>query len=274
MEQSIAKNKKPLPEGKIKLKDFSSICVITIKRPSAHNAMTKKMWQDLKSMSQKIGSNPNTKVVILRGAFEYFTAGSDLKEFSQMSLEEADETFGIMEETISTVERLPIPTIACIKGSAMGAGLQLALACDLRVAADNALLGMPTSRLGITVRTPFAKRLVNMIGPSRAKDMLLTGKSLAVQEALDLGVVNYVTSLKNVERFALRLAKKIAYNSPASIQACKEAVAQCMPKTDVSRSTRTDPYWVDTTDFAEGVNAFIEKRLPDFKRIRIINRGL
>lgn len=272
MEQGTDKEKKPIPEGKIQLRDFSSITVITIRRPSAHNAMTSKMWQDLKTISRKIGANAKTKVVILRGAFEYFTAGSDLKEFSKMPIEQVDETFALMEEAISAFERLPIPTIACIKGSAMGGGLQLALACDLRVAADNARLGMPIARLGITIGTPFAKRLVDLIGPSRAKDLLFTGKSLTVQESLDLGLVNYVTSLKKVEKSALRLAKSIAYNSPASVRASKEAVAQCIPQRDVPWRTRTDPYWVDTTDFTEGISAFIEKRIPNFKRIRRISR--
>lgn len=219
-------------------------------------------------MSHRIAANPQTKVVLLRGAFEYFTAGSDLKEFSQMPIEQVDETFALMEEAISSFERLPIPTIGCVKGAAMGAGLELALACDLRVAADNARLGMPIARLGITIGTPFAKRLVDLIGQSRAKDLLFTGKALSAQEALEIGMVNYVTSLGKVESFALRLAKTIAHNSQASVRAAKEAVAQCLPQRDVPWRTRHEPYWVDSTDFNEGVNAFVEKRVPNFKKLR------
>lgn len=272
MGQTTSREKKAIPEGKIQLKDFSSITIITIRRPSAHNAMTTQMWHDLKALSKKIGTNPKTKAVILRGAFEYFTAGSDLKEFSQMPIEEVDETFTLMEEAISAFERLPIPTIACVKGAAMGAGLQLALACDLRVAAENARLGMPIARLGITIGTPFAKRLVDLIGPSRAKDLLFTGRSLTVKESLELGLINYVTSAKKVDSTALRLAKTIAYNSPASVRAAKEAVAQCLPQRDIPWRTRNDPYWIDTTDFSEGVSAFIEKRVPNFKKLRRMSK--
>lgn len=255
-----------ISEGKIFVRDFSRITVVTIRRPTAHNAMTSGMWQELKSIGRKIADNPNTRVVLLRGAFDYFTAGSDIKEFSRMSVEQVDETFALMEDAISTFERLPIPTVACIKGSAMGAGLQLALACDLRVAADNARLGMPIARLGITIGTPFAKRLVELIGPSRAKDMLFTGRILNVQEAVQLGMVNYKTPVGKVENFALRLAKTIANQSPASVRTSKEAVAQCCPQRDIPWRTRNNPYWIDAVDFREGVTAFIEKRVPDFRK--------
>ncbi len=261
-------SKKQNQEGRIQLKDFSSIAVVTIRRPAAHNAMTSKMWLELENISRRIAENPITKVVILRGAFEYFTAGSDLKEFSQMPIEEVDETFALMEQAISSIERLPIPTIACLKGAAMGAGLELALACDLRVAAENVRLGMPIARLGITIGIPFARRLVDLIGPSRAKDLLLTGRHLSAQEAQGIGMVNYVTSLGKVENFALRLAKTIAYNSQASVRTAKEAVSLCLPQRDVPWRTNVEPYWVDKGDFGEGVNAFIEKRVPRFKRLR------
>ncbi len=259
-------------EGKIQLRDFSSITVVTIRRPVAHNAMTSKMWLELKNMSRRISANPTTKVVLLRGAFEYFTAGSDLKEFSQMPIEEVDETFTLMEQAIASFESLPIPTIACIKGAAMGAGLELALACDLRVAAENARLGMPIARLGITIGIPFAKRLVDLIGPSRAKDLLFTGKHLSAQEAQNIGMVNYVTSLRKVESFSLRLAKTIAYNSQASVRIAKEAVSLCLPQLDVPWRTHIEPYWVDSSDFGEGVNAFIEKRVPNFRRLKRSDR--
>lgn len=252
-------------EGRIFIRDFSRITVVTIKRPTAHNAMTSEMWRELKSIGRKIADNPNTKVVLLRGAFDYFTAGSDIKEFSRMPIEQVDETFALMEEAISTFERLPIPTVACIKGSAMGAGLQLALACDLRVAADNVRLGMPIAKLGITIGTPFARRLVELIGPSRAKDMLLTGRILSVQEAVQLGLVNYNTPVGKVENFALRLAKTIANQSTASARTSKEAVAQCCPQQDIPWRTRNNPIWIDPKDFREGVTAFVEKRVPNFR---------
>lgn len=105
-------------DGRIFVREFSRITVVTIKRPVAHNAMTTRMWQELRNIGRKLAVNPNTRVVLLRGAFDYFTAGSDIKEFSRMPIEQVDETFTLMEEAISTFEQLPIPTLACIKGSA------------------------------------------------------------------------------------------------------------------------------------------------------------
>lgn len=260
-------------EGTIHVRDFSSITVVTIRRPEAHNAMTSRMWRELKNAGRQIGSNPRTRVVLVRGAFDFFTAGSDIKEFSQMSSDEVDEAFVHMEEAISTFERLPLATIAVVKGSAMGAGLQLALACDLKVMADNARVGMPIARLGITIGTSFAKRLVDLVGPSRAKDLLFTGRSLTAPEALDMGIVNYTAPARKVDYVALQLAKTISNNSPASVRASKEAVAQCCPYQEVPWRARNLPLWVDTIDFREGVDAFIEKRQPNFKRYKLAQKS-
>lgn len=257
----------PSAEGRISVRQFSRIAVVTIRRPIAHNALTSRMWQDLRKIGDEIANNPKTRVVLLRGAFDYFTAGSDIKEFSQMSVEQVDRTFAIMEEAISTLENLPFPTIACIKGTAMGAGLQLALACDLRVASENARLGMPVARLGITIGAPFARRLVDLVGPSWAKDMLFTGRALSVQEATRLGLVNYTTSSGKVEYFALRLARTIANQSTASVRNSKQMVSKCLPKRELADLPVESPRWIDSTDFQEGVKAFIEKRVPNFKRL-------
>ncbi|MHB8170426.1 MAG: enoyl-CoA hydratase/isomerase family protein [Thermincolia bacterium] len=253
--------------GKLYYRELSRITIVTIKRPTAHNAMTCEMWRQLRDIGKSISKNSNTRVVIIRGAFNYFTSGSDIKEFQNLDVNELDEAFALMEEAISTFERLPIPTIACIKGSAMGAGLQLALGCDLRVAATNAKLGMPIGRLGITLGMPFARRLVDLIGPSRTKDLLFTGRVIKADEAFQLGMVNYLTEAK-VEDFALRLAKTIANQSPASNRASKEAVAHCIARTDVPLRGRPYPYFVDAHEFREGVDAFIEKRAPNFRVIK------
>jgi len=255
-------------DGKLYYRELSRITIVTIRRPAAHNAMTCEMWRQLRDIGKNISKNPKTRVVIIRGAFNYFTSGSDIKEFHRLEINELDEAFALMEEAISTFERLPVPTIACIKGAAMGAGLQLALGCDLRVAALNAKLGMPIGRLGITLGMPFARRLVDLIGPSRTKDLLFTGRVVKADEAYQLGMVNYLVESGKVEDYALRLAKTIANQSPASNRASKEAVAHCIARTDVPLRGRPYPYFVDAAEFKEGVDAFIEKREPNFRDIK------
>src|SRR5690606_19860521 len=165
---------------------------------------------------------------LLRGYGENFTAGSDIKEFHEMTLEEAENAFVLMEKTISTFEKLPIPTIGVINGPAMGAGLELALACDIRIGSEKARLGIPIGKLGITLNNKFAARLVNLIGPSLTKDLVYTGRILRAEEAHRLGMLNYLVEERNLDRFAIRLGKLVASQSPASLLAVKRAVSECV----------------------------------------------
>ena len=134
--------------AKIILQETAGLAIITIHRPQLRNALTANMWDQLLEIGNKVLENPKNKVLLLRGSGEQFTAGSDLKEFNQMSLEEAEDAFVHMENTISTFERLPIPTIGVINGPAMGAGLELALACDIRIGSEKSKLGIPVGKLG------------------------------------------------------------------------------------------------------------------------------
>src|SRR5690606_33318469 len=116
------------------------------------------------------------KVVLLRGVTGNFTAGADIKEFCEMTIDEANEAFQVMEEAISTFESLPMPVISVIDGPAMGAGFVLSLASDLRIGTMNARMGIPVGRLGITLGPAFVRRIIRYIGPSRTKELVYTGK--------------------------------------------------------------------------------------------------
>ena len=131
------------------------MAIVTLHRPQARNALTVQMWEELAQVVRQAADNPKNRVLLLRGRGEQFTAGSDLKEFHSMSLDEAEAAFRVMDQAITTVEQLPLPTIAVINGPAMGAGLQLALACDLRIGSPLAKMGMPVGRLGITLDYSF-----------------------------------------------------------------------------------------------------------------------
>jgi len=251
-------------DAKIVYQETAGIAIITIHRPQAKNALTANMWDQLRKIALQTLENPKNKVLIIRGHGEQFTAGSDIKEFNSISLEKAEEAFIHMEKTISTVERLPIPTIAVINGPAMGAGLELALACDIRIGSHKAKLGIPVGKLGITLNNQFAQRLVNLIGPSMTKDLVFTGRMLKAEEAFRVGMLNYLVTEKDLDRYAIRMGKLVGSMSPASLLAVKQSVQECVDSAPVLWKGSTP--FVDATDFPEGIRAFVEKRPPVFTR--------
>lgn len=253
-------------DGKISLQESGGFAIVTINRPELKNALTNRMWNDLKEVGKRITQNPKNKVVILRGKNKLFTSGSDLKQFNHLSIEEANDAFRIMEEAISTFERLPLPTIGVINGPAMGAGFQLALACDIRIGTPNTKMGMPVGRLGITLNQSFARRIADLIGKSRTMDLVYTGRLLKPYECYDLGLINYLLDDDtDVNHYAIELGKKVMEQSPASLLAVKKALSFNNPTISIPWETGLDSC-VDAFDFPEGVSAFVEKRKPNFKR--------
>lgn len=251
-------------QAKIIFQETAGLAIITIKRPQKRNALTAKMWNELAETGLMVMQNPKNKVVLLRGWGEQFTAGSDIQEFHEMSLDEAEESFGLMEKAISTFENLEIPTIGIINGPAMGAGLELALSCDLRIGSEKTRLGIPVGKLGITLNNKFAKRLVDLIGPSLTKDLVYTNRIFKAEEAHHLGMLNYLVNADDLDSFAIRVGKLVASQSPASLLSIKRSVRECINSVPVLWKDSTP--FVDHQDFPEGVAAFVEKRSPRFTR--------
>lgn len=251
-------------QAKITFQETGGLAIITIHRPQKKNALTAKMWEELADIGNKVLDNPKNKVLLLRGYGEQFTAGSDIGEFHEMSLEEAENAFVSMEKAISTIESLPLPTIGVINGPAMGAGLELALACDLRIGSEKSRLGIPVGKLGITLNNKFAKRLVDLVGPSVTKELVYLGRILKAEEALAVGMLNYLVDETELDRYALKMGKLVATMSPASLLAVKQSVNECVSSVPVLWNDSTP--FVDKQDFPEGVAAFVEKRAPKFSR--------
>lgn len=241
------------------------IATITINRPWIKNAFTVAMWHDLNALADQIRGDASVSVVVLQGAGdEAFTSGSDIAEFAKMTVDEVDAGFEVMEQAISAIETLPLPTIASLNGFALGGGLELALACDLRIASERATMGMPIARLGIMISPKFAKRITDLIGPSRAKDMFYTGRFVGATEALNMGLVNYFVLSHELKRTTRDMARRIASYSQSSVRAAKSSVELCIPAS--AAAADTGPYFIDRDDFPEGVRAFLEKRSPKFKK--------
>lgn len=252
-------------EAKITFQETAGLAIITIHRPHKRNALTAEMWNQLSEVGEIIVDNPKNKVVLIRGAGNQFTAGSDIKEFHSMSIEEAETAFTLMEKAISTFEQIPLPTIGVINGPAMGAGLELALACDIRIGSEETKMGIPVGRLGITLNNKFAQRLVNLVGSSRTKDLVYTGRIFDADEAYQLGLLNYLVKGKELDRYAMEKGKLVSSQSPASVYAIKRSVAMCNTRVETPWGN-TKNIFVDPHDFPEGVSSFVEKREPKFKQ--------
>lgn len=252
--------------GKITLQESGGIAIVTIHRPNLKNAMTNQMWKELADIGKRISKNPKNKMVILKGSGGQFTAGFDIKQFNQLSLVEANEAFDIVTDAITTFERIPLPTLAVIDGPAMGAGFELALSCDLRIGNENAKMGIPVGRLGITLNQDFVGRIMSYIGKGRTLDLVYTGRIIQAKEALNLGLLNYlVPDNEEIVPYTLNIADKIMKQSPASLLAVKRSAAFASPKYSVQWETGVDSS-VDPIDFPEGVQSFVEKRKPNFQR--------
>ncbi|GAB6876545.1 enoyl-CoA hydratase/isomerase family protein [Thermaerobacter litoralis] len=257
--------------GFLRVEEAGAVVTITIDRPDQHNAISFAMWRELGAildeLAQEARRYDGLRVVILRGeGGRAFSAGSDLKEFAAMTIDEVRRCFLTMEQTISKVERLPYPVIAAIGGYALGSAFELACACDLQVASERAQVGMPVARLGIMLSPEFSKRLVALMGPNQAKDLLFTGRLLNAAEARAVGLVTHVVPHEEVDPFARRLAEHMAGLSPSSIRAAKRSVLLSQPAPPPDPAGDPVPYYIDEEDFREGVQAFLEKRAPRFRR--------
>lgn len=246
-------------DGKITLQETSKIVIVTINRPSARNAVTSRMWTELTDMAREVRANHKIKVLVLRGIPGQFTAGSDIKEFCEMSVTEANEAFEMIEKAISTVESLQIPVIGAIDGPALGAGFVLSLACDIRIGTNRTRMGIPVGRLGITLGPSFVRRIIRLIGPSRTKELVFSGRIYDAATSFQLGLLNQMVEAHQLDHSTLELAHTIMGQSRAAVQAVKRSV-------DLSyRTTETAWDYVDPIDFPEGCLAFVEKRSPRFE---------
>src|SRR5699024_10386815 len=142
-------------EAKITYQESGGIAIITIHRPQKRNALSQKMWKKLYVLAEKAVTNTKNKVLLLRGSGRHFTSGSELYELNKMSVEEPEEAIKALDQTITYFESVPTPTLCVINGPAMGAGLALALACDVRIGSENTILGIPVGNLGITLNNRF-----------------------------------------------------------------------------------------------------------------------
>ena len=232
------------------------------------NLVTKEMLRALNDVLTDVAAHKEVRCLILHGGdARAFCAGSDIKEFSHLRKDASEHKILFEDMVLRRLARMPMPTIAALDGPALGGGLELALACDLRVSKGGVALGLTESRLG-GLAGSGSLRLTRLVGPARAKQMLFTGETISDDQALAWGLVNRVVSDGSALDGARELAATIASRGPVSNRLAKELVdaAQDLPlDAGLSMSTAAQQQLFDSSDLHEGVSAFFAKRPPEFK---------
>ncbi len=244
------------------------IAYFTINRPDVMNALNINVNRLLEQAMLDFQADDDVRVGILTGAGDKsFCAGADIKETLPFLRDNSESMWNFPR---SHCRRLDIwkPLIAAIKGFCLGGGLEIALACDIRIAGENAKLGLPEVTLGLIPGNGGTQRLPRVISPARAAEMLYTGKIIPADEALQWGLVNSVVPVEEVVAEAVKMAERINKAAPLAVRSAKQAMLRGseMPLDDGLRlEYMLNAYCTHTADFDEGTSAFIAKRKPEFK---------
>jgi len=248
--------------------EYEGIALMTMKRPKA-NALGRVMMDEFRAAIDRVRFDQSLRVVVLQSAFpKIFCAGADLKERVTMDQEEVARFVFGLRSAFTAMEQLPVPTIAAVEGAALGGGLELALACDMRVAGTNASFGAPETALAIIPGAGGTQRLPRLVGQARAMEMICTASRISAEEASSIGLVNRVVESGNALDSALDLAKRITPQGPVALRMAKSAVYRGM-QTDIDSGMFIEQscyaQTIRTEDRMEGLLAFKEKRKPVYK---------
>ncbi|MDW7711920.1 MAG: enoyl-CoA hydratase-related protein [Deferrisomatales bacterium] len=245
------------------------IRTLTLNRPEAMNSVNVAMLRDLRSALEDVQFDPEARCVIVTGAGEKaFCAGADLKERAGMSEVEVRRYIETIRNTFTLVENLSVPVIAAVNGVALGGGTELALASDLRVAADTATLGLTETSLAIIPGAGGTQRLPRIVGKAKAKELVLTARRIDAQEALAIGLANKVVPAASLLDEARAMAEAITRNGPVAVRLAKRAIDRGMEMDLASALVFESTCYeitIPTEDRREGLLAFREKRKPVYK---------
>ena len=250
----------------VKVDVEDSIAILTLMRAEAANALSIKMMHEMNEALETIQYDRSIRVVIVTGDGEKaFCAGADLKERNGMSEEQVRKTIALIGKTISHFETLAQPVIAALNGVAFVVVLELALACDIRIASSNVKLGLTETALGIIPGAGGTQRLPRLIGVGKAKELIYTARRLCADEAFTYGIVEHVVAPQELLAQAKALATEMAKNAPLSLIQAKTAINQGM-QTDIATGLQIESLAYSrllyTEDRLEGLKAFQEKRSP------------
>lgn len=244
---------------------------VTIDRSEALNAMNTELWRALLTEVRALALNTDARVLILRGSGERaFISGADVAEFPSVraDAEMASVYDRMVSNAVDALIEAPQPTVAMINGLCLGGGVLLALMCDLRIAADHAQFSVPAARLGLAYPLEHGvERLINVVGPAHAADLLFSGRLVDADEASRMGLVNRVVPREELEPVTREYALTVAEGAPLSAAAHKLEIRQSLfppSQRDIHRVREAINRCLNSDDYQEGIAAFLEKRTPRF----------
>jgi enoyl-CoA hydratase/carnithine racemase len=238
--------------------------VLTLNRPEKRNALNRAMFEELDHAFATIEADQSIRAMVLRGEGSAFSSGADLRELEQVEASGVRAAVSI-QDVFRRLEALPIPTIAAVQGATLTGGLVLALLCDLRVAAENAGLGMTPARIGRVSDYFIFRKFIALVGPAHTAEIMFNAAPLSAKRAYEIGLVDRVVVDERLGTEAEAMAEQIAANAPLSLRAIKASIRRCLSDTYNAEHEDIDEMRtavLSSRDQKEGVRAFLEKRKP------------
>jgi enoyl-CoA hydratase/carnithine racemase len=243
------------------------VATVTLNRPAKRNALNRALLDGLAAAFERLEGDPAVRVVVVRGSGPAFCSGMDLDELARQQAAQADPESSVVA-VLRRVEQCRWPTLAVVHGDAFAGGCELALHCDLRVAAEPARFAMPLARLGLVVPFTLGQKLVEIVGPAMTRQILFTGRPWSARRAYEIGMVHEVVPAAEVERVAGELARTIAANAPLSLAGMKQMILRGLAAREGIEHADLDALAARarrSRDAREGVRAMLEKRTPIFR---------
>jgi enoyl-CoA hydratase/carnithine racemase len=254
-----------MAEEVLKVERRQNFATLTLNRPEKRNALNEVLMKALDDAIGSIENDKDIRAVIVRGAGASFCSGLDLAEADRL---EGGHSPVSIERVFHRLENIPVPTIAAVHGSALAGGCELALHCDLRIAAEDARIGMTVARVGLLVPYDFIRKLIEVIGSANTAQILYTAEPVNAERALHMGMVHEVVPAGKLDESAVAWAEKVSSNAPLSLRTMKKSMRRSLSASndawhddvlELGRMVRS------SKDAKEGIRAFLEKRKPNWK---------
>ena len=257
-------------EQELIVEEKGAVCTLTFNRPEKRNLLTPSMLLELSEQLDRLRDGKKVRCVVIRGSGEKaFSSGYDINAIGENDMIRHHEGDHPLGRALRTIESFPYPVIAMMNGHAFGAGLEVAVTCDLRTTVEDCLLGMPPAKLGVVYSYSGIKKFLDLIGPGYTKELFLVGRPISSERAWEIGLVNFMVPREELEEFTYGIANEIAENAPLSLKTLKE-ITKTLEKRTIStedekliRQMTTEVQ--NSQDYKEGQKAFAEKRKPEFK---------